>query len=1079
MYLQLKRATMALFLSLFCFVAYAQKTITGTVKDASGEPMIGVTILTPTGTGGVTDIDGNFSVSGVNNGDKLTFSYVGCKSQTVTVGNQNNINIVLQEDAEGLDEVVVVGYGTMKRRDLTGAVASVTGDKLASNPVSSVAEALQGQLPGVNVVAQDGRPGATMSIRVRGGGSITQSNDPLFIVDGVQVSNIDDIPADDIESLDVLKDAASTAIYGARGANGVILITTKGAKEGKATVRYNMYYQFKAEPDKLDIQSAYDHVLNTWSYAKSLGDTYADNVAKFYGLGSKYGNHLDEYKNQSAHNWMDDVMQNGHAWSHDLSVSGGTARTKYYASINYMNNKGNLINSGMRRWSANIKLAQDITKNLKLNIDARYSEMRFEGSQYNYATQAYTFNPIDNPLGTGNPADLGMGSANADETYNPVNILNDYQNIRDRYRIGVNTALTWNIIKGLVAKTELHVARNWSESKNWAGGNTAGQSYNAATLDKGDGYSTRWDTTLSYDVQGLGEDHSLNVMVGNEVLASKSNSSRIYGTGYPAEWDMGYAFANIGFYTPNGQEYVRTTVGTPSHTLSWFGRANYSFLERYLLTLTMRADGSSKFSKDNHWGYFPAAAAAWRISDEPWMEGTKDWLSNLKLRLSYGTSGNDNIDASMFSTIWQTGTATINGQTVTTYTPTDNLGNPDLKWETTISRNIGLDFGFWNGRLHGSLDYYWNTTRDVLMFVPCDPSTGFSHQMQNVAKTSNKGIELALNYNAVKSKDFNLNVGMSMSWNKNKVEELAEGVLASGHTNWGSTMRIPYYDYLVLEGKPVGLIQGFQSAGFYSLNDFTYENGVYTLKPGIPDNKATLGNYTGRNAYTGKLADGQTAFPGMVKFADTDGNGTVDDDDMTIIGETQPDLTGGFNISGNWKSIDFTLGFVYQIGGKVYNANAMHTMMGNKDTSLGGGRLAEYGETWRMYAPDANGDIQAVTDPEGLAALNANAKYALPYVEYGIATSEFVEDASFLRLQTLTLGYTFPKVWTKKVGISNARIYFTGGNLFCIKKYSGLDPDVNVSPNADSSYAGFPTPNYDFRSYPKTRTFTFGLNVTF
>ena len=1078
MYRQIKKAALALFLSLFCMVAYAQQTLTGTVKDASGEPLIGATVQLPNGQGTVTDIDGNFSLA-VKNGDKITISYIGCKTQTITVGNQSNLNITLANDAEGLDEVVVVGYGTMKRRDLTGAVASVTGDKLAANPVSTVAEALQGQLPGVNVISQDGRPGGTMSVRVRGGGSITQSNDPLYIVDGIQVSSIDDIPADDIESLDVLKDAASTAIYGARGANGVILITTKSAKSGKPTIRYNMYYQIKAEPEKLDIQSAYDHVLNTWSYAKSLGDAYANNVAKYFGLGSEYGNHLAEYKNQEAHNWMDDVMQSGHVWNHDFSVGGGTDHTKYFGSVNYMNEDGTLINSGMRRWSANLKLSQDLTKSLKLDVDARYSEMRFEGAQFGYATQAYTFNPILNVLGSGDASDLGMGSANAEESYNPVAILNDYRTIRNRYRFGVNTALTWNIVKGLVAKTELHLARNWSQTDRWDGGTTNAQSYNAATLTKGDGYNTRWDTTLSYDVQGLGEDHSLNVMVGNEVLASKSNSTEIYGTDYPKEWDMSYAFANIGAYTKNGNEYVKSKIGEPSHTLSWFGRVNYSYLSRYMLTFTMRADGSSRFIKDNRWGYFPAAAAAWRISDEAWMEGTRDWLSNLKLRLSYGTSGNDNIDAAMFRTPWEQSTATVNGESVTIYKTANYLGNPKLKWETTVSRNIGLDFGFWNGKLHGTLDYYWNTTKDVLMRVPCDPSTGFSYQMQNIAQTANKGVELALNYNAVNTKDFNLNIGMSVSYNKNEVEKLAEGVIAHAHTNWGSTMRVPNYDYIVQEGKPVGLIQGFKSAGYYTLDDFDYSNGVYTLKAGIPDNKAKLGNYTGADEFKGKLAEGQTAFPGMVKFQDVDNNGVVNDDDVTIVGETQPDVTGGININGRWKAVDFSLGFTYQLGGKVYNANVMHSMMGNKDTGLGSGRLAEYGECWRMYDVDANGNLQAVTDPDALRALNANAKYALPYLEYGVVNSEFVEDASYLRLNTLTIGYTFPKVWTSKIGISNARVYFTAGNLFCLKKYSGLDPDINVSPNADSSYTGFPTPNYDFRSYPKTRTFTFGLNVSF
>lgn len=313
------------------------------------------------------------------------------------MGNQSALNIVMQSTDKSLDEVVVIGYGTMKRRDLTGAVASVTGDKLAQNPVSNIAEALQGQLPGVSVTSQDGRPGGSMSIRVRGGGSITQSNDPLFIVDGVQVSRIDDIPADNIESIDVLKDAASTAIYGARGANGVIMITTKSAKEGKAQVKYNMYYSVKEKPTTYDTESAYDYVLRNWSYATSYGDKYGTNVAKYFGLGSENGNHLEEYRNMGTHNYQDDLLSSSHAWNHDLSVSGGTEHTKYYASVNYTNDKGSLKDTGFRRWNVNFKLAQDITKNLKWNIDARYSEMRFQGSQFQYATSSYAYRPIDTP----------------------------------------------------------------------------------------------------------------------------------------------------------------------------------------------------------------------------------------------------------------------------------------------------------------------------------------------------------------------------------------------------------------------------------------------------------------------------------------------------------------------------------------------------------------------------------------------------------------------------------------------------------------------------------------------------------
>ena len=1069
--MQKRRFLLVMLLCALWLTGFAQNAIKGTVKDKNGEPLIGVSVTYGNGQGTVTDIDGNFSVNAPA-GSTLKFSYVGYKPQSLK--GSGKMNVTLEEDNTTLEDVVVVGYGTMKRKDLTGAVASVTGEKLAANPVATVAEALQGQLPGVNVISQDGRPGGTMSIRVRGGGSITQSNEPLYVVDGVQVSSIDDIAADNIESIDVLKDAASTAIYGARGANGVILITTKGGKEGKVTVKYNMYYQIKAKPSQLDVMSAYDHVLHTWSYAKSLGDTYADGVAKYYGLGSAYGNHLNEYKNQSAHNYMDDVLRTTHAWNHDLSVSGGSKSTKFYAAVNYSDNEGTLKNSGFKRWGANLKLTQDITKTLRLDIDARYSEMQFKGNRYEFATQAYRYKPIDNPLGSGEASDLGMGSASAQADYDPTAILNDYENLRNRYRIGVNTGLTWQIIKGLTAKTELYLSRNWSKTQQWAGGKTNGQSYNQATLNEGDGYNTRWDTTLSYEVQGLGEDHSLTVMAGNEVLSSRSNSAQILGTTYPDEWDFDWAFGNIGATNYKGNDKYTYTDGHPTHSLSWFGRVNYSYLGRYMLTATMRADGSSKFNKNNRWGYFPAAAVAWRISDEPFMKNSQSWLDNLKLRLSFGSSGNDQIASGLTETLWTTGTATVNGESITTYKPASTLGNSDLKWETTISRNLGLDFSFWNGKLRGNIDYYWNTTKDVLMLVPCDPTSGFSFQMQNIAQTSNKGLEISLNYEIVRQKDWSLSFGMTYNFNNNKVDKLQEGVLASAHTNWGSSMRVPTYDYIVKEGEPVGLVQGMQSAGFYTVDDFNVVNGVWTLKEGIPDNKLGLGVYT--SPY--QLAEGQKAFPGMVKYVDTDESGSVDADDAVIIGHTMPKHTGGFNLAGRWKSIDFSANFTYQIGGDIYNANVMSDMKGDKDTSLGYNRLSEISNTWRFYDVDGSGDLVAVTDPDAVRQLNANAKYGfLP--EYGVCASEFIEDASFLRLQTLTIGYTFPKIWTKKIGISNARVYFTGGNLFCLKKYSGLDPDINVSPSADSSYSGFPTPAYDYRSYPKSRTFTFGLNVAF
>lgn len=1066
----------------FWLVGFAQNAIKGTVKDKSGEPLIGVSVTFGNGQGTVTDIDGNFSVNAPA-GTPIKVSYVGYKAQTLK--GSGNMNITMEEDNTTLEDVVVVGYGTMKRRDLTGAVASVTGDKLAANPVANVAQALQGQLPGVNVMSQDGRPGATMAIRVRGGGSITQSNDPLFIVDGVQVSDISDIPADNIESIDVLKDGASTAIYGARGANGVILVTTKGSKgDGKAKVKYNMYYQIKKAPKTLDVQDAYDYVLHNWSYATFYGMNEADGIAEYFGLGSQFGNHLNDYRNVATHNYVDDVMRTAGSWSHDLSLSGGNEATKYYATVNYLTDDGIRIKSGMKRWNANFKISQKITKNLTFDADLRYSEMKIEGTNFDYAAgnSVYGYRPIDNPLGKDDSSLLSMGSSSVEASYNPLSIIDNYTNITTRQRIRGMGSLTWNVIKGLTAKTELSLSRNWSETDYWDAGKSTNP-YNQAQLTKGNGYGIRWATTLNYQVQGLGEDHNLSFLLGNEVLASKSNSSKITGAGFPSEFDMDRAFGLINMYNMKEAYYDQTkkvsdfesTIGEAKHTLSWFGRVNYDFLGRYLFTATFRADGSSNFAPNNHWGYFPSAAVGWRINDEPFMANTKDWLDNLKLRLSFGSSGNDAIDASLWKEYWVPSIVWNGDKRTVTFKPGDILANPDLKWETTVSRNLGIDFGFWNGKLRGSIDLYWNTTKDILMKVPVAETTGHSYQYQNVGKTSNKGLELALFYEIYRSKDLNISVNATYNYNKNNVEEVVAGVNADTHTNWGSSMKRPYNDYIIREGEPVGTIFGYKSAGFYTVDDFDVTNGVWTLKKGVPDISGVV-NYTGVGNKTYNTPEGQVAFPGVVKFEDTDGSGTVTEDDACIIGHTMPKHTGGFNINANWKGIDFSAGFAYQIGGDVYNANAMHSMMGNKNTSYGWNRLALVSDCWKMYDVDAKGDLVAVTDRDKLAAMNAGAKHALPYCEYGIVSSEFIEDASYLRLNTLTIGYTIPKFLTKKVGISNLRVYFTGGNLFCIAGYKGIDPDVNTRPGGQD---GFPVPNYDWNSYPRARTYTFGLNVAF
>jgi TonB-linked SusC/RagA family outer membrane protein len=1066
-------------------VVFAQtRTVSGTITDAAGEPVINASVLEKgvPGHGTVSDLDGRFSLTAVGDKATLVFSYVGYLTQEIQVGRQTTLSVVMQEDLQSLDEVVVVGYGTMKRRDLTGSVASVSGERLAANPVTDVAQALQGQLPGVNVISQDGRPGATMSIRVRGGGSITQSNEPLFVVDGVQVGSIDDIPAASIESIDVLKDAATTAIYGARGANGVILITTKAAKEGKASVRYNVYYQTKRNPHTLDVMDAYDYVLWNWSYATAYSANDGRNMAEYFGLGPANGNHLNDYRNVASHNYINDLMRTATAWNHDLSLSGGNADTKYYASVNYADDQGIRVKSDFKRYNANFKINQRIARNLVFNTDLRFSQIEIDGTEFGRATSAYSYRPIDQPLGDGDAGHLGTGSANVETDRNPMNAINNYTNQVRRQRLSARASLAWDIISGLKAESEIYLNQNHNQTKFWDAGDPAISSYSRARLTNGDGHAVRWVSTLNYEIQALvGGPHKASFLLGYEMTSSTSNSSFIEGAGYPRGFTMDDAFGMLNMTGNNsfsvGKDAFNGTIGTPVNSMSVFGRGIYSYKDRYLLTLTFRNDGSSKFAPNHRWAFFPSGAAAWRISDEAFMAGTSSWLNNLKLRLSLGTVGADNIDSNLWRGIWRTSTIQIDGVQTTVYIPGEMQGNPDLRWETTVSRNAGIDFGLLkNSRIHGTIDLYWNTTKDNLMKVPVDPTSGSNYQFQNVGQTSNKGLELGLGMDFVRTKTWRFGANLTYNYNHNNVDKLVGDVMVDTRTGWGSTMTRPAYDYVVRVGQPVGLIQGFIANGFYTVDDFLYDTntGVYTLKNGVPD--INFVNYASAATAGFKRPAGQYAYPGMAKFEDTDGNGIVSIEDATIIGKALPKHTGGLSLNAGYRHFDFSAGFIYQLGGKIYNANAMHSMMGNKNDGFGNNRLAFIADTYKVYDVDATGELQLITDPAALTALNVGAKYPLNHNEYGIVSSQFVEDATYLRLQNLTVGYTLPDQLLKKSGLRSIRAYFTGSNLFCLTKYTGLDPDVNTQPGGEN---GFPTPNYDYNSYPKARTITFGLNITF
>ena len=1052
--------------------AFAQQKISGTIVDEMG-PVIGATVsIEGTQIGAVTDLDGKYELNVPANSTVLV-SCVGYKDIKFSPkAGQEVYNFTLEEDTLFLDDVVVIGYQTVKRRDLTGSVASITGKEIAEMPVSNAAQALQGKLPGVRVTSGSGAAGSGATIRVRGGNSITQSNDPLVLIDGVSGS-LGNIPADEIESIDVLKDASSTAIYGARGANGVILVTTKGAKSGRVSVRYNMYYQYRQTPRWYDVLDTQEFILWQWSYASFYGPAYGDNVAKYYGLGSKYGNHYADYANIPVHNPMNDVLKSSGTWNHDITLSGGTESTNYSLGFNYLSDNGTHIRNQRQRYNVSLKLNQRITNTLSANFDIRYNENVSWGNSD--GSQNYYYRPVMEPLGTDDPALLGQGDGNVDPLYDPLLTTWNKENYSYNYNLRATSGLTWNAFKGMTARTELTLTRSWSHSDGWNGGNSIGGStYKSASINHNHGTNTRWTNTLNYQVPGLGNNHSLNFLLGHEMMTNSSTGSSLNAYGYPADFSFEQTMAMFGLYDKDlvNQNSFSNSVGRPSNTLSFFGRMNYGLLGKYLFTLTFRADGSSKFAPNNRWGYFPAGAFAWRISDEPWMQGTKSWLDELKYRLSYGTSGSDGISANLWRETWSSGSVMMDGKSYQIYRPGGQLPNPDLKWETTISRNTGFDFSFMKGRLRGNVDAYWNTTKDLLMSMPIDGTTGYSSQYQNVGQTSNKGIEFSINYGIVRNRNFQLSVNWNHSYNLNNLDWIDPSANANRRmsSSWGNSDALPTVDYLIQVGRPIGISQGYriEGVGYYTVDDFDYAGGVYTLKPGIHDTNVAKYVSPDLNAIR---PNGQMAFPGAVRLKDLNGDEIANQQDYEPIAEMQPHHTGGFGLQANWKGFDLNAHFSYQIGGFIYNALGMQAVNAmNKDTWFGRNRLAYTADCYKLYNVDASGNLYMVTDPTELNNLNKNAKYPVALSESGYVVDQFIEPGGFLRCNNVTLGYTIPQNVLDKIKVKNLRVYLTGTNLFVLTKYSGLDPEVGNSTL---------TPGYDAGNYPRPITVTAGLSVTF
>lgn len=1064
-------------------------TVNGVVEDSAGEPMIGATVLVEGSKDGVaTDFDGNFTIKCAPNA-KLHVSYIGYKPQTIEVNGQTNIKVVLLEDSEALEEVVVIGYGgTRARRDLTGSVGSVSGVKLAAVPVTSAAVALQGKVAGVQVTTVDGQPGADINIRVRGATSVTQANDPLYIVDGFQVDNINDIPPADIQSIDILKDASLTAIYGAKGGNGVVIVTTKSAQEGKTQVNFNAQGSISHISKKLDLMNTPEFVNYQWDLAAATKkyNTTETNQFRYY-----FGNPLDMdlYNAAPTHDWQDEVMGgNPFSYSTNLSIGGGTDKTRYNISITQSDDRGIIMGSGVRRTNIHTKLQTKILPNLTLQFNPKVSYRRDEGAGGdNVGTggiiDVLRYRPTNGIRELGLVWADGVADPDAEAAFaytNPVNDIASNTRKKHSYTVTNQAALEYKPITGLTLRTEGVYNFAFSDDKRFYGPLTStGKKHNnlpVASITKTQKNSYTWTTTASYD-WSVKDMHNFYALVGFELYNSQSQNTFQQNRYFPRDIDAQRAWDNMGLGTP----YQSTSeLGTADRTTSYFGQINYNYNHKYLLSATFRADGSSLFAPGNQWGYFPSVSGAWVLSEENFLKD-QTWLNELKFRAAIGKAGNNRIKADQWRFLYYSNN-TEGPEFDKSLSDGDlwmdtgkYLVNPDLKWETTLTRNFAFDIALFDNRLRITPEYYWNTTSDLIYEADVLTTMGYAKQYQNIGQVTNRGFELSVNGDILRGKDYVLSASFNIGANKMKVDKLTgdESYLELRHSRANSSAG---NNYRLEVGGEVGLIYGYVYDGLYSFDEFYYDAGAGIYKPidnayinkmGL-DCKPTVnmdGMFDSNRA-------GKATLPGKPKFKDLNGDGRIDEKDRTIIGRTTPKLQGGFGLNGQWKGFDFVANFTYFLDFDVYNATAYYLSSSIGNTN--GNYLNVFSKftdrwnytdgKWHTYGDD--------TKRELYESVNAGKTQWNPAdLRKDYTVSNFVEDGSFLRCTDITLGYTLPTNIISKAGMSKCRFYASVTNPFIITSYSGFDPEVDVQSGL--------TPSYDMNRYPRSRSYVLGINLSF
>lgn len=1058
------RLLIAVLFALFAIGMSAQTTVTGTITDSTGEPLIGATVVEKGVAGGAaSDFDGNFTLNVKNPNGTLIFSYVGYQSKEVPLKGRTKVDVVLEESAEVLDEVVVVGYGTQRKSDITGSVARISGDQMKQSIVTNADQMLQGKVAGVQVTQNSGAPGGATSIRIRGASSLNSSNEPLYIIDGVPMNNSGNeiggfdwaggsngqttvnplaaIAPSDIVSIDVLKDASACAIYGAAGANGVILVTTRRGSAGRTNVTYDGFVAWQQTAKRLDM-------MNLREYATYQQQLLEEGVLNSNNMDPAF---LDTSLLGKGTDWQDQIFRTAFMQNHQVGVTGGNEKVVFAMSAGWMKQEGIIIGSDFTRFNTRFNIDANLTPWFKLGGSLAYTrtdeKITLNDGSDGVIMQAMTMMPSV-PVYDFDGNWAGPTTVNGSSTWNPVALALEKNNTLLRQRVNGNFYVNIDFLKHFTFRAEYAYDASQNQNKAYVPRYKFGQVTNDINqMMHREDHSFYWmqKDYITYH-QKFNDKHDVTVMAGFEASKSSWNGTSLIKKNFTTD--------NIFVMGEDGDYVSNSGWKDAVSNASIYARANYAFDNRYLLTATFRRDGSSKFGQKNKWGSFPSAALAWRINQEKFLRDVS-WLDNLKLRLGYGRVGNSNIDTYRYGAAMAT-MLTPNG---TAYYP-QNLPNPNLKWESSEQFNAGLDFGAFNNRLEFTVDVYKKQTKDLLMqvFTPGHIATNEWGTIQtpfsNIGKTQNVGVDFQLNARPVITKDFNWSASLTISHNKNKVVALNDdSQVLYGNIDWYA----PFQTVSMFKvGQPMGVFYGYETEGFFQ-------------------NEADIighATQTGGNVpYANKIDKTSGAWVGDIKFRDQNGDGVINDQDQKIIGDPNPDITFGFTNVFKFKEWELTIGLTGQIGGDIINWARYKT---EGLCSIWDNQAASVLDRVRIGKIDPNGpddisNLQVVGGGKNgiprFSSLDGNQNNRM--------SDRWIEDGTYLRIQNIALSYNLPQRWAKKVYLQQAKIYFNVQNVYTFTKYSGYDPEIGAY-NQSSLLQ-----NIDRGRYPTPRTFTLGLNLAF